>query len=58
MSLESMRLNMELMRVKAAKAEMEFKIAERLEDIKRIEESMKVQDAKIEEIELKLIEVR
>ncbi len=54
MSLEFKRLKMELIRVQAARAEMEFRIEERLEDIRRIEENIKVQDNKILELQEKI----
>ena len=43
---------MELLKVQAARAEMEFRIEERLIDIERIKEHIKVQETK----ELELIE--
>lgn len=42
-SLELKRLKIELIRVSAARAELEFKIEERLEEINRIKEHIKVQ---------------
>lgn len=54
MSLEKMKLEVELMRVKASKAEMELKIAERMEEINRVKEHIKVQEDKIQDLELKI----
>lgn len=42
------------MKVEAAKGEMELKILERQEDISRIEESIKIQEKRIKEIEKEL----
>lgn len=52
MTLEQRKLKAELLRVQAAKADMEYRIAERLDEITRIEANIKVQ----EETELKIIE--
>lgn len=54
MSLEKKKIQVELMRVQAAKAELELKIDERLEEIKRLEEHIKIQSNKIIELEEKL----
>lgn len=48
--LELKKTQVELMRVETARAEMEYKIEERLEDIKRLEDNIKIQKEK--EIEL------
>lgn len=45
---------MELLRVSAARAELEYKIAERMEDIKRIQENIKIQEKAEEDIKKKL----
>lgn len=50
--LEQKKWKAELLRVQAAKADMEYKIAERLEEIERIQGHIKTQ----EEAELKLLE--
>lgn len=52
MSLEAKKLKAELLRVQAAKAEMEYIIEQRLEEIKRMQEAIRIQD----ETETKLIE--
>lgn len=49
--LEKEKLKVELLRVSAAKAELEFRILERLDEIERIKEHVKISEAK--EIELK-----
>lgn len=54
MSLEKKKLQVELMRVSASRAELELKIEERLEEIKRIKEHIKIQDEKISELNLKI----
>lgn len=56
MSLEKLKIKAELLRVQAAKAEMEMNIEERKIDIERLQKNMDIQAAKIEELELKLKE--
>lgn len=51
MSLEAKRKQLELMRVEMARKELEFKIEERSEEIKRIQDNIKIQLEK--EAELK-----
>lgn len=50
MSLERKRKEMELMRVTTARHEQEFRIEERLDEIERIKEHIKIQKAKEEEL--------
>lgn len=50
MSLEHKRKKIELIRVEAAKAELEFKIEELLADIERIKTQIANQDSKIAEL--------
>lgn len=50
-NMELKRLTMELLKVQAAKAELEFKIEERRQEIIRIEEHISIQSKR--EIELK-----
>jgi hypothetical protein len=50
-SLELKRMKLELIKVAAARHEIEFRIEERLDEINRLEEHIKVQEAK--EVELK-----
>lgn len=54
--LELKRLKLDLVKVGAAKAELQFKIEERLEDIKRIEDNIKISEAKEEELKAKIAE--
>lgn len=54
--LELKRLKLDLIRISAAKAELQFKIEERVEDIRRIEENIKISEAKEEELILKIAE--
>lgn len=49
--LEKKKMSVELLQVSAAKASLELRIEERLEEIERLKESIKVSEAK--EIELK-----
>lgn len=44
MTLEYKKYKAELLRVQAAKAEMEYIIAQRLEEIKRLEDNIKKQE--------------
>lgn len=53
-SLEKKKLDVELLRVTAAKAELELRIEERMDEIQRIQEHIKVSDLKIEELNNKL----
>lgn len=55
-SLEKKRLKLELIRVSAARAELEFKIFEREEDIKRLKDNVKIQEEKELEINKKIEE--
>lgn len=50
MSLDLMRKKVELMRVQTARHELELKIQEKLDEIKRVEESIKIQKSR--ELEL------
>lgn len=50
MSLELSRKKLELMRVETARHELEFKIEERLDEIKRIQDHIKVQKEKEEQL--------
>jgi hypothetical protein len=45
MSLELKRKEVELMRVRIAKSEMELRVAERQDEIQRLEENIKIQVA-------------
>lgn len=52
--LEVKKLKVELLRVGAAKAELELKVEERMEEIKRIEDNIKIQELKEQELEAKI----
>lgn len=52
--LEAKRIKVEIMRVQAARAELELKIEERRDEIKRLEEHIKIQLKKEEELANKL----
>jgi hypothetical protein len=54
MSLEHKRVKLELLRVQAGKADMEVKIEEQYENIKRLEDNLKIQSAKEDELITKL----
>lgn len=58
MSIETKRTELEIIRVSAAKAELEFKILEREEDIARIRTAVQVQDDKINELREKLAQMQ
>lgn len=58
MSLEKKKLQVELMRVKTAKMELECRIEERQEEILRVQEHIIVQQAKEEELQAKLDEMK
>lgn len=49
--LDKMRYRLEIMKVTTSKAELEYKIEERLEDIARLKEQIKIQEARVIEIE-------
>lgn len=50
MSLEKKRRELDLKRVQVAKEELLFKIEEKKEDISRLEEHVKIQEAKEKEL--------
>jgi hypothetical protein len=52
--LELKRIKLELIKVSAARHELEFKIEERLDEIARIKEHIKVQEAKEAELQQKI----
>jgi hypothetical protein len=54
MSIDKKRKGLELKRVELAKEELEFKVIERQEDIKRLQEHIKVQDDKINQLKLEV----
>lgn len=57
-NLELKRIEVELIRVAAARAELEFKIEERLDEIERIKEHIQAQVKREEELKLKIKEVK
>jgi hypothetical protein len=54
MSLELKKIKVELLRVSAAKAELELRIEERMEEINRIKEHISISEAKEKELEEKI----
>lgn len=52
--LEMKRKEVEIIRIKASSAELEFKIMERMDEIERIKENIKLQKARVEELEKEL----
>ena len=54
--LELKKMKVELLRVSAAKAELELRIDERMDEISRIEEAVKAQEAKEQELQTKIAE--
>jgi hypothetical protein len=54
MSLEKKKLNLELMRVKMARMELEFRVDERKEEIKKLEDNIKISEAKEQELSDKM----
>lgn len=53
-ALDRKRMELDLVRVRAARAELEFKIFEREEDIKRMQDNVAIQIAKEQELEAQL----
>lgn len=53
-NLERKKIELELMKLEAARAELEYKVLEREEDIKRIHEHIAIQNEKIKETQAKL----
>lgn len=52
--LEIKKLKVELLRVSAAKGEMELRVEERMEEIKRLQDNIKIQEEKEKELLEKL----
>ena len=52
--LELKRLKLELVRVSVARNEIEFKIEERLDEISRLQDHIKIQEAKEAELKEKI----
>lgn len=57
-NLEIKRMELELVKVAAARAELEFKIEERLDDISRIKEHIRIQQEKEKELTKKIEEAK
>lgn len=57
-NLELKRTEVELIRVQAARAELEFKIVEREDEIARIKEHIQAQVKREEELKLKIKEAK
>jgi hypothetical protein len=55
-NLDLKRIKLELLKVSAAKAELEFRIEERLEEIERIRGHIKIQEDKEIELQAKIDE--
>ena len=55
-NLKKKKLELDLMKVAAAKAELEYKIEERLEDIERMKEHIKLQEIRQKELQGELDE--
>lgn len=58
MSLERAKKELEIKKVQVAKDEMEFKILERMEDIKRLKENMENQSNRIEQLNKELEDLK
>lgn len=58
MSLELRRKQLELMRVEMARKELEFKIEERMEEIKRVQDNIKIQIDKEAELKKEIEELK
>lgn len=56
-TLEIKKIQVELLRVSAAKAEMELRIAERMDEITRLEANIKISTEKEDELKAKLSEM-
>jgi hypothetical protein len=54
MSVEQKKIKLELLRVQAARVEMELRVEEHYENIRRLEDNLKIQVAKEEELINKL----
>jgi hypothetical protein len=54
-NLEIKRAEVEIARIKAVRLEMELKIDERMEEIERMREHMKLQEDRIAELEAKIL---
>lgn len=57
-SLELKRMKVELLRVSAAKAELELRIEEQMDNVKRLQENIAISTAKEEELTAKIAEAQ
>jgi predicted nucleic acid-binding Zn-ribbon protein len=55
-SLELKKIKVELLRVSAAKAEVELRIEEYMDNIKRLQDNIAISEAKEQELQLKIAE--
>jgi len=55
-NLELKRIKVELLRVSAGKAEIELRIEEQMESVKRLQENIAISEAKEEELKAKIAE--
>lgn len=55
-NLDLKKIKVELLRVSAAKAELELRIEESLENIKRLQDNIDISTAKEEELKIKISE--
>lgn len=55
-TLEIKRMKLELVKVAAARAELEFRIEERMDEVNRIKDHIKVQQDKEAELQTKITE--
>jgi len=58
MSLELKKIQVELMRVQTAKMELEYKIEEKLDEVRRMQEHITIQEAKELELKEKIQELK
>lgn len=49
--LDKKKMKLELMRVTTARAELDYKVEERLDEISRLKDQIRIQDDKIAELE-------
>lgn len=57
-SLELKRMKVELLRVSAAKAELELRVEEQMDNVKRLQENIAISTAKEEELTAKIAEAQ
>jgi uncharacterized coiled-coil protein SlyX len=57
-NLNEMKIKLEMQKVATIKAEMEYKIAERMRDIDRLNNNIIIQDKRVEELKKELRELQ